>query len=284
MAKDDNRQAYEARLMRVADYIYDNLDGDLSLDALAEVACMSRYHWHRVFRAMTGETLAEATRRIRLIRAANALIQTDAPLPEIAERHGYPNLASFSRAFTTAHGVSPGAFRERGVEVANQLRTHSGDDTMFPVIIEDLPPSRAAGILHVGPYPEVGRAFQKLGSLIASRNLFAHARGMIAVYHDAPDSKPDSEYRAHAALITEETFPTDIEELEYFDLVGGKHAIMQHKGPYATLGSAYEWLFGKWLPESGEEPRDAPPVEVYVNDPRTVPANEIRTDIRLPLI
>jgi AraC family transcriptional regulator len=58
---------------------------------------------------------------------------------------------------------------------------------------------------------------------------------------------------------------------------------MQHHGPYATLGSAYEWLYGKWLPQSGEEPRNAPPIELYVNDPRTTAPDQLRTDVRLPL-
>lgn len=61
---------YEARLLRVLDHIYRNPEGDLSLDALADVVAMSRFHWHRVYQAMTGETCAEAVRRIRMHRAA----------------------------------------------------------------------------------------------------------------------------------------------------------------------------------------------------------------------
>lgn len=154
---------------------------------------------------------------------------------------------------------------------------------MYPVTIEDLPPMRAAGVPHVGPYIGIGRSFQTLGGIVAARNLFPHARGMIAVYHDSPGAKPDAELRAHAGLIIAEGFPPGIEGLEYFDLVGGRRAIMQHKGPYATLGAAFEWLYGKWLPQSGEEPRDAPPIELYVNDPRDTPPDQLRTDIRLPL-
>ena len=85
MTIDDPPRSYEARLLRVLAYIYDNLDGDLSLDTLAEIACMSRFHWHRVFRAMTGETLADAIRRIRMAKAANALVlENDAPVADVA--------------------------------------------------------------------------------------------------------------------------------------------------------------------------------------------------------
>ena len=125
---------------------------------------------------------------------------------------------------------------------------------MYPVVIQNLAASRAAGVSHVGPYEGLGLAF-RTGRVIAARNLFSHVEGMIAVYHDAPGSKPDADLHAHAAVITATAFPSDIEALEYLHLVSGKHAIMQHHGPYATLGSAYEWLYGKWLPQSGEEPR-----------------------------
>jgi AraC family transcriptional regulator len=264
-------------------HIYDHLDGNLSLDALAEVACMSRFHWHRVFRAMTSETLAEAIRRLRLLKAANALVLEDAPIADIAERFGYGDVASFSRAFSAAHGASPGAFRTKGVQIANDLRRNPGSFGIYPVTIQTLQPSRAAGVLHRGPYTDLGRAFQQLGAVLAAHRLFPAVKGMFAVYHDPPGLKPEAEMRSHAAVIIGDDFPSGIEGFEYFDLVGGKHAVMAHTGPYATLASAYEWLYGKWLPQSGEEPRDAPPIEVYVNDPRTTPPDQLRTDIRLPL-
>lgn len=283
MPTDAIPKSYEARLLRVLAYIYDNLDGDLSLDVLAEIACLSRFHWHRVYRAMTGETLADAIRRIRLIKAANALVLETAPLAEVAERYGYPNVASFTRAFSAAHGLSPGAFRDRGVQLANDLQKTTGENRMYPVIIEDMPQSRAAGVLNVGPYPGIAGAFQQLGGILVARQLIPHVRGMIAVYHDAPESKPEAEMKSHAAVIIDDSFPEKIEGLEYFDIAGGRYAVMQHSGPYATLGSAYEWLYGKWLPQSGEQPRDAPPIEFYVNDPRNTPPDKLRTDIRLPL-
>lgn len=284
MSRISANNSYEARLLRVLAYIHDNIDGDLSLNALAEVACMSPYHWHRVFRAVTGETPAEAIRRMRLLKAANKLVNENVSLAEAAEQSGYPNLASFSRAFRSAHGVSPGAFRDKGVQLAITLRQSSGEYSVYPVSIQNLQPARAAGVLHVGPYQEVGKAFQRLGGVIVSRNLFSHVKGMIAVYRDVPGSRPDAELRAHAAAIIGDEFPDDIEGFEYFDLAGGKHAVMEHKGPYATLAAAYEWLYGKWLPQSGEEPQSEPPIELYVNDPTQTPPDQLRTDIRLPLV
>lgn len=277
------RHPYEERLSRVLRHIGDNLDGDLSLDALADVACMSRYHWHRVFRAMTGETLADAVRRIRLTKAAHALVRGDDPLADIAVRHGYPNISSFTRAFSAAFHMPPAAFRGAGEDIATTVRMRKGDSTMYPVRIETLAPYRAAGVAHTGPYPDISQAFARLGAILAARNLFQFAAGMVAIYHDAPESKPEADLRSHAAVILGPGFPEGVHGLEYFDLTGGRHAVLEHRGSYATLGAAYEWLYGSWLPQSGEEPSDGPPVELYVNNPQTVATPDLRTDIRLPL-
>jgi AraC family transcriptional regulator len=91
--------SYEARIMRVIDHIHDHPADDLSLDAMADLAAMSRFHWHRVFRGVTGETIAQAVRRIRMERAAQRLLRTSDPIALVARQVGYPNLQSFGRVF-----------------------------------------------------------------------------------------------------------------------------------------------------------------------------------------
>ena len=62
--------SYVKRLTRVTSYIYDHLDDDLDLQNLAEVAALSPYHWHRVYHAIYGETVAATVKRLRLQRAS----------------------------------------------------------------------------------------------------------------------------------------------------------------------------------------------------------------------
>ncbi len=64
----------------------DHLDADLDLATLAEVAHLSPYHFHRIYAGMTGETAAEMLRRLRLHRAAGALIGSQAPVIAIARK------------------------------------------------------------------------------------------------------------------------------------------------------------------------------------------------------
>lgn len=61
---------YKARILRVLTHIHEHLDEELDLEELARVACFSSFHFHRIFAAMTGETIADHVRRLRLERAA----------------------------------------------------------------------------------------------------------------------------------------------------------------------------------------------------------------------
>ncbi|HYM00449.1 MAG TPA: AraC family transcriptional regulator, partial [Blastocatellia bacterium] len=88
---------YGERFNRVTTYIYDHLDEDLDLNRLAEVACLSAYHWHRIYQAMCGETIASTVKRLRLQRAAGYLANTSIPIRKIAKMTGYNNVQSFTR-------------------------------------------------------------------------------------------------------------------------------------------------------------------------------------------
>ena len=83
------RNDHADRIARVLRHVDAHLDGDLGLDALADVAALSRFHFSRVFRAQTGEGVAEGVRRMRLNRAAVLVVSTDAPMRAIARRCGF---------------------------------------------------------------------------------------------------------------------------------------------------------------------------------------------------
>ena len=274
--------SYEDRMLRVLDYIHDNPAGDLSLDALADAAAMSRFHWHRVFHGITGETCADAVRRIRLHRAACSLVQTDLAIGQVAKACGYPNLQSFTRVFREGYGLTPAAFRQRG-EVRSLLSPNAkGARFMYPVETLNVETRRLFAIAHEGPYLEIGRAFEKLSHIAGSRGLWPHAQGMVGLYYDDPSAVAPEDLRSYAALIMgpDAELPDILEELEYD---GGKFAVLHYKGPYSELKPAYDYLFGKWLPESGEEPRDAPAMEIYLNNPADTDPEQLLTDICMPV-
>jgi AraC family transcriptional regulator len=100
------------RLFRVLDYIEANIEGDLSIDRMASIACLSRYHFARAFRLAVGQPPHRYVSARRLERAKALLTRGDRPLVDIALSLGFSGHANFTRAFTQATGHAPGRYRQ----------------------------------------------------------------------------------------------------------------------------------------------------------------------------
>ena len=83
-AKTQANSEYAQRIDRVIDYLRRNLDRPVKLAELADIACFSEFHFHRIFRAVSGETLNNFTNRLRLEKAARLLRYSDQSLTDIA--------------------------------------------------------------------------------------------------------------------------------------------------------------------------------------------------------
>jgi AraC family transcriptional regulator len=99
------------RLSRVLDYIEANLEGDLTVDRLASIACLSRFHFARAFKAAVGRSPHRYVSAKRLERAKALLIQGDQSLVDIALTLQFSCQANFTRAFRQVTGQTPGQYR-----------------------------------------------------------------------------------------------------------------------------------------------------------------------------
>ncbi|WP_157944661.1 helix-turn-helix domain-containing protein [Mangrovicella endophytica] len=100
-----------SRIGRAIEFIRDNLDGELTVAELAEVACLSPFHFARMFKAVTGSTPHGFVSAARLGEARRLLVQGKLSLAEIAHRSGFSSQAAFSTAFKRAVGCSPRKYR-----------------------------------------------------------------------------------------------------------------------------------------------------------------------------
>ena len=279
-------EQYQRHLDAVTDYIYAHLDDDLSLETLAHVSGFSRYHWHRIYRAVRGETVAQTVRRLRLERAAAMLTETSWPVERIAWKAGFTGTEVFSRAFLRAYRTTPSRFRIGGrpasidspVTSCGSGSTSSvSQDPGWAVRVETRRGYRLAVSEHRGSYMDIGRAFSRVRDRVGSGSL------MVAIYEDDPDAVPPADLRSAAGTVVDPgtKIPHDLTERM---VPAGRYAIMRYIGPYSSMHDAYRWLYGRWLPSSGEEPRDHPIVEEYLTDPATTPPVHAVTDILLPLL
>ena len=279
-------EQYQRQLDVVTDYIYTHLDDDLSLETLAHVSGFSRYHWHRIYRAVRGETAAQTVRRLRLERAAAMLTETSWPVERIAWKAGFTGTEVFSRAFLRAYRTTPSRFRIGGrpasidspVTSCGSGSTSSvSQDPGWAVRVETRRGYRLAVSEHRGSYMDIGRAFSRVRDRVGSGSL------MVAIYEDDPDAVPPADLRSAAGTVVDPgmKIPHGLAERM---VPAGRYAIMRYIGPYSSMHAAYLWLYGQWLPSSGEEPRDHPIIEEYLTDPAITPPVDAVTDILLPLL
>lgn len=104
----------QQRMRRVVDYIHTNLEGDIRLDELAGIACLSRFHFVRAFKTATGKSPYRYVTDLRIERAKTLLRLGQLSLLEIAIELNFSSQATFTRAFRKATGYTPGQFAGRG--------------------------------------------------------------------------------------------------------------------------------------------------------------------------
>ena len=290
---------YKQRLLRVLDHIQAHLDEPLVLEELARIACLSPYHFHRLFSGMVGESVAGLIRRIRLERAATSLqTQPRSSIIDTALTAGYQSHEAFSRAFAQAFGHSPSAHRRlstlrhkipcrSGIHFtpdshAAHFRTRPLHPSIMNTTIKTRPPTRVASLRHVGPYHQVGSTWERLLDLLGPEGHLGPGTQYIGIAYDDPEVIPPEKLRCDTCVTVDADFEP-FSDLIVREIRGGEYAVTTHEGPYEKITGTYRHLLGQWLPRSGRELADAPCIELYLNDPTTTEPAELLTDVCAPL-
>jgi AraC family transcriptional regulator len=288
-------EEYRARMNRVLDYIEEHIGEEFSLDELAGVAAFSKYHFHRIFAAIMGESLFAFITRVRVERAAVCLCnQPKKSITEISGECGFSSSALFSRTFRSRFGMSPSDWRRRCGSYSKESQTDSnegkapaweppyrmgqhqndgrsdmeGQATVEgKVTITEFPKMDVAYVRHVGPYMGDGALFERLwGRLLQwaePRGLFNPPETqMLCVYHDNPEITDSEKLRLSVCI----TVPSGTEvdgEIGNMVVEGGKYAAVRFEVDDTQYGEAWQWVYGSWLPQSGYQPADGAPFERY---------------------
>jgi AraC family transcriptional regulator len=296
MMNEQTQISYRERMTRVLCFIEENLDEPISLEELADVACFSPYHFHRVFRGMVGETVKGYVRRLRLERAAAKLTFAVESITTVALDAGYDSHEAFIRAFRAQFGCAPGEYRHRthaeriksllsditGPDsTANILKSKLGD-AIVEARIETLPKTKVAFVRHLGPYDQCGVAWEKLCRWAGPKGLLAKDTVFLGICHDDPEITPPDKIRYDASIVVTASVPPE-NEVGVTEIGGAEFAVATHLGAYEKLHNSYAEMAGRWIPSQGRECASAPSLEFYRNSPEDTPPEKLVTDIYIPL-
>lgn len=288
---------YKQRVLRVLTHIQEHLDEALDLEELARVACFSSFHFHRIFAAMTGETIADHVRRLRLERAAMELRSGAKQVIQVALDAGYEAHEAFTRAFKAAYGVSPAEFRRATGPIAilaapsgvhfrpgvplTTFNTNHITTTTMKVITRKIKPMRVAYLRHVGPYEETRQTWFDLVARLSADKQIRKRSVYIGIGYDNPSVTPASELRYDACVTVHQEYEPK-KPVELQTIAGGDYAVAKNC-PMGKIKDAFQYLYGKWLARSSRELRSAPSFIVFADAYKGVAPGTWRVDIYMPL-
>ena len=298
-----DRAVYEGRVNAAMDYVEAHLADELTIETLAQVAHFSPFHVHRIFSAVTGETIGTFVSRVRIERAATLLTaRPDRPVTEIALETGFANPSSFSRAFREAYGMSPTEWRvggragherrsqdpaadptpaslaERGrfgvtgtrlsVETGRTVwDVAAGTLGLVSVRVEPFAHTEVAYVRYTGRYQGMGEVFSELYARLMT---WAEPRGFVAphtplfnLYHNDPSLTDDDRLRLSVCIPVPAETSPE-RDIGRLAIPAGDVAVGRFELGNDDYPEAWYAMAAGWLPDSGYEPDDRLPFERYV--------------------
>lgn len=282
---------YRERINRIIKAIIRNPGDEWSTQSLAGLAGISAFHFHRIFRALTGETMFAFLQRRRLLRAMELIGEGGFTLTEIALECGFDSGSSLSRAFRKQLHCSPTQYRkQRSSPLLPPARPRQSKKDRILVEVRKAPARNAViverkGMIEQNFNQAATEAFRVLVREIQRVNGWQAIRETIGMCPDEASLVPDAEARYQAGFLCYGKLPTiKNTEVKRVKIPGGKWAVSLHQGSYETLWQSWNRLYRDWLPASGYALRDTAPFEIYLNNKKQVPSRQLRTEIWIPIL
>lgn len=257
------------KLLPVLVHIQANLDGDLSLEALAKRVRLSPFHFHRLFRSAVGETLKQYTQRLRLERAANRLILLDATILEVALDSGFQSHETFSREFKRRFLVTPRGYRQwgrgklqQGLVPRSPLDERYDDFELSDTKVTLMAELHVAFVRHIGPYEDVPDTLWRTLTDWAGARRLPRDLIFLGIAQDAPGVTPAKKLRFDAGIVVPEPFSAD-GAIGHQVIGAADFAVTSHVGHYRTLAQAYGAIVQRVGRLKGYRIGGLPSIEVY---------------------
>ena len=273
---EDMLDRWRRRFERAASLLSGRLDDPPSLAELASAAAVSPFHFHRIWRALTRETVGQTILRLRMEASQELLRVKDASVTETATAIGFGTPQSFARAFRRHTGLTPSEHRNSQSSVAKK------DAADMKVAVDRRGEIMVVVLRREGKaYTDLNATFGEVWSWAEATDTLQHLQGIYGIPLDDPASVPVDKLRYDAGLALGVTSAP--EPFRVLRLPAGEFACLRHFGSYGGLEAATQYVVSEWLLSSGREPADFPVFHNFINDPDQTPVDELITDILLPL-
>ena len=277
MAEQTDNAYYVERIRRGVDFIEARLDEDIALGEVAKAASLSQWHFQRIFKSLTGETLKTYIRSRRMANALDRLAGTDLRVLDIALDAGFGSQEAFAHAFKKAFGMTPTAYRGLGqrnlfprkLQLDEASIAHLRDRVSREPIIETRERMCLVGLrtTFYGVDSEKNDLGEKLPRLwddfVPWLAAIEHAVPGACYGVIRPGQSADAEaLDYHAAIEVHPNAPVP-EGLVRLELPGATYARFVHRGPASEVDQSVSYAYSTWLMASEYRHSYGADLEIY---------------------
>jgi AraC family transcriptional regulator len=267
---------YLSRIQRGIDYIEQHLNEDISSAEVANVAGISQWHFQRIFKALTKETLKTYIRSRRMSDTLDKLMRTDARIIDIALEAGYDTQESFTRAFKQMFGLTPSEYRKLGdnslflrkLELNADYLAHINQNLSLEPEIVVMHAMQLVGMRtsYYGPDSEKNSMGDKLSMLW--KNFLGRVPEIEHLvpgtgYGIVRQTKERSDLLEYFAAFEVTAIDKPPSSMEPVHLPQTVYAKFTHKGKPEALDHTVNYIYSNWLLQSGRRHSYAADLEVY---------------------
>ncbi|MDB5271964.1 MAG: AraC family transcriptional regulator [Chitinophagaceae bacterium] len=298
------REDYIRRITKVLNFIEDNLDAALSLETVAAVAHYSPYHFHRLFKLLTSETLNTYINRKRIEKAASSLMrQKEVNITELSLHYGFNSHSAFTRAFKKFYGMSPTEFRKSSPNKYSKIgQTDSKNgqtivafeeylynitnhidwmNTNSTIAIKELPTLELAYLSSIG-IANLRSTFEKLMRWAKPKGLMdSPDLKMLTIFHDSFKITAPDKVRMSACIVLNKPVSTD-GEVETTRIEKGNFIVGHFELKPDEFEKAWTGMY-IWMNENGYKVTEKNSFEIYYNDFTTHPEKKSIVDLCIPI-
>ncbi len=286
----DSRTVYKGRVDAALMYIHEHMGEELDLEQLAGVAGFSPYHFLRIFSAVVGETPQQFIIRVRLERAANLLVKRpEDSITQIAITCGFSSSAAFARSFKKRFGISANEYRQAVIKpMAPGIYPLKPDVEYLPEIkpkIRILPELNLLTISSLNGYRMelICKAWNQLYGWASARDLITPNSLMLGITLDDPLITAPEKCRYYACISVDQAVEPQA-PVGFMKVEAAKYVVARVTCAGEQIQGVYMYLYRHWLLDSGYQPVDLPPFEVYLDTPERHPEGKFVLDVCIPIV
>ena len=263
-------------------YIYKNIETNITLEELASLNNISRFHFHRIFKDETNENFSNMLTSIRLQKAANLLISNKhSTITEISNSCGYSSHSSFIKAFKKRFNFTPtqwknGAFNEYSKNIIdNKYYKH----LKIEADIKVKEPIYCAYIRHKGYNKNIKYTWERLRALAFQNDILEYEE--IGLHHDNPSITPLENCNYVAAITIQKDMKLN-NQISTLIIPKSLCAVFKYSGEYGDIINLIRYIHHEWIKDKGYEVTTLPTYIKYIKN-HLVENSNFEVEVNIPI-